>query len=126
MILPGISDEGEYAIVEEHDGENQQPISEREKFHILHSLPTNTQTHVNYLLYTQTTKYLFQLEGREGMIPTTFRDSSSMDVSSPSCLIPTLSRALTVMAATKPSTHNDAPTTQSIVFVLCGTTTLLS
>ncbi|TNN38435.1 hypothetical protein EYF80_051411 [Liparis tanakae] len=40
---------------------------------------------------------------------TTLRDCSWMAPSRPSCLMPTLSRALTTTADTKPSTHSRAP-----------------
>ena len=36
--IPGVSYEGKDAVVEEHDGENQQPVSEREQLHILKPL----------------------------------------------------------------------------------------
>lgn len=48
-------------------------------------------------------------------VRTTLRDCSWMAPSRPSCLIPTLSRVLTMMADTKPSTHNSAPRKQSKV-----------
>ena len=38
VSIPGISDEGEDAIVEEHDGKNQQPVAERQELYILHPL----------------------------------------------------------------------------------------
>ncbi len=47
ITVPGISDEGEDAIIKEHDGKNQQPVSERQTLHILNSLHTQNTAAVS-------------------------------------------------------------------------------
>lgn len=47
---------------------------------------------------------------------TTFRDASCMDPSKPSCFIPTLSIALTIIAELNPRTHKRAPRKQQTAY----------
>lgn len=113
LALPGICDEWENAVVEEHDGKNQQPVSQRQKPHILNPLCKHRKPHIS-LRTTYSRGFKRVQKWALPKARTTLRDSSWMAPSRPSCFIPTLSKTLTMMADTKPRTHSSAPTQPTV------------
>lgn len=50
MDLPGICDEREDSIIKEHDGQDQQPVSQWQELHILYPLRINTGKHISHFI----------------------------------------------------------------------------